>query len=316
MVTKKKLSRSTQVKLLYTTAVIVGLASIYSLLYPWISDTWNRYAVSQQVVDYSKTITIQQGETADYTTVIEDAQGYNAELFEQGSNNIPEYTARASGDRTEAQLKGEIEFPDTYYESFLSFNQEGMMGYITIPKINVLLPIKHYTTAEVLATSIGHLYGSSLPVGGESSHTVLTGHSALMTARLFTDLEKLVIGDKFTLTIAGKNLNYEVDEINVVLPHEFDNLAIEEGKDYCTLITCTPYSINTHRLLVRGHRIADDADMTVEKNVTEKVREIVELPVTMLIIVSAIFLCGIVIIILIWTYKKKETTREKTIEGE
>lgn len=318
MVTKKKMSKGTQVKLLYTIAVIVGLASIYSLLYPWISDTWNRYAVSKQVVDYSKTITIQQGETADYTSVIEEAQQYNKDLFAEGDNNIPEYTARASGDRTEAQLKGEIEFPDTYYESFLSFNHEGMMGYITIPKINVLLPIKHYTTAEVLATSIGHLYGSSLPVGGESSHTVLTGHSALMTARLFTDLEKLKIGDKFTLTVAGKNLNYEVDQINVVLPHEFDNLAIEEGQDYCTLITCTPYSINTHRLLVRGHRIADDADMTVDKDVTEKVREIVELPITMLITVVAILLCGIIIIIFIWTRKdnkkKKEVPTEKVLE--
>lgn len=318
METKKKMSKSTQVKILYTIAVIVGLASIYSLLYPWISDTWNRYAISKQVVDYSQVITTQQGEMADYTSVIEEAQQYNADLFEEGENNIPEYTARASGDRTEAQLKGEIEFPDTYYESFLSFNQQGMMGYITIPKINVLLPIRHYTTAEVLATGVGHLYGSSLPVGGESSHTVLTGHSALMTARLFTDLEKLVIGDKFTLTVAGKNLNYEVDEINVVLPHEFDELAIEEGQDYCTLITCTPYSINTHRLLVRGHRIADDADMTVEKDVTEKVREIVELPVTMLIVVFLILLCGILLIIFIWTYKgkkkKEKTTREKVLE--
>lgn len=306
MLTRKKISSQTQVKILYTIAVIIGLASIYSLLYPWISDTWNRYAISQQVVDYSKQIKTQEGTIADYTSVIEEARRYNAELFEQGENNIAEYTARASGDKAEAQLKGEVEFPDTYYESFLSFNQEGMMGYITIPKINVLLPIKHYTTSDVLATGVGHLYGSSLPVGGESSHTVLTGHSALMTARLFTDLEKLGIGDKFTLTVAGKNLNYEVDEINIVLPDEFDNLAIEEGKDYCTLITCTPYSINTHRLLVRGHRIADDANMEVEKNVTEKVREIVELPIIMLITVSIIFLVGIIIIVFIWKPKKKE----------
>lgn len=319
MTTKKKISPQIQVKILYTIAVIVGLASIYSLLYPWISDSWNQYAISQQVVDYTKQVKTQEGTIADYTSVIEKAKQYNAELFAQSDNNIAEYTARASGDKTESQLKGEIEFPDTYYESFLSFNKEGMMGYITIPKINVLLPIKHYTTSDVLATGVGHLYGSSLPVGGESSHTVLTGHSALMTARLFTDLEKLEVGDKFTLTVAGKNLNYEVDEINIVLPHEFDNLTIEEGKDYCTLITCTPYSINTHRLLVRGHRIADDANMEVEKDTVEKVREIVELPITMLIVVFAIFLCGIIIIVVIWFEKdreKKEGLKENFEKGE
>lgn len=303
---RNNVSAKTQVKILYTLAVLIGLASIYSLLYPWISDTWNRFAVSQQVVDYSKQVSVHSGEIADYTSVIEDAMRYNAELYAQGDNNISEYTARASGNRTEAQLKGEIEFPDTYYESFLSFNAEGMMGYIQIPKINVLLPIKHYTTSEVLATSVGHLYGSSLPVGGESSHSVLTGHSALMTARLFTDLEKLEVGDTFTITTAGKKLNYEVDQIKAVLPHEFDDLTIEEGKDLVTLITCTPYSINTHRLLVRGHRIADDADITVQKDIAGKVREIVELPVTMLATVALILLGGVIIIILIWREKKHE----------
>lgn len=302
----KKISVKTQVRILYTIAVIVGLSSIFSLLYPWISDSWNRYATSHQIVDYTKTIHIEEGEAADYTEVIEDAKRYNAELFAQSDNNIPEYTARASGHRTEAQLKGDIEFPDTYYESFLSFNHEGMMGYITIPKINVLLPIKHYTTTEVLATSIGHLYGSSLPVGGEGSHTVLTGHSALITARLFTDLDQLVIGDKFSITSAGKTINYEVDQILTVLPHEFDALGIEEGEDYCTLITCTPYAINTHRLLVRGHRIADDADMTVEKDTVAKARELVAMPTTMMATCAGILLVAIIIIILIWKEPKKK----------
>lgn len=306
---RNRVSNKTQVKILYTLAVLIGLASILSLLYPWISDTWNRFAVSQQVVDFSKQVSVQDGEIADYTSVIEDAMKYNAELYAQSDNNIAEYTARASGHRTEAQLKGEIEFPDTYYESFLSFNAEGMMGYIEIPKINVLLPIKHYTTSEVLATSVGHLYGSSLPVGGESTHSVLTGHSALMTARLFTDIEKLEVGDKFTITAAGKKLNYEVDQMKAVLPHEFDDLTIEEGKDLVTLITCTPYSINTHRLLVRGHRIADDANMTLEKDTLGKVKEFVELPITMLITVALIFLSVIILIILIWREKKHEKRR-------
>lgn len=300
------LSTKTQVKILYTVAVIIGLASILSLLYPWISDTWNRYAISKTIVNYSLQVETHEGEEVDLTPVIEAARKYNEELYAEGENNIAKYTAKASGENYISQANGILEFPDPYYESFLSFNSEGMMGYISIPKINVLLPIKHYTTTEVLATGVGHLYGSSLPVGGPSTHCVLTGHSALMTARLFTDLPQLVEGDRFTLTIAGKNLNYEVDQIKTVLPEEMEDLGIEEGKDYCTLITCTPYAINTHRLLVRGHRIADDAVIEVEKDTIQKVREIVELPVTMLATVALILLSGIVIIILIWRKKKNE----------
>jgi sortase A len=300
------LSAKNQVKVLYTVAVLVGLASIFSLLYPWISDTWNRYAISKTITDYSKQVEDVNGELMDYTQVIVDAQKYNAELYSAGNNHIAEYTARASGEDYYNQANGIVAFPDEYYESFLSFNNTGMMGYITIPKINVLLPIKHYTTTEVLATSVGHLYGSSLPVGGESSHAVLTGHSALMTARLFTDLEKLIIGDVFTVTVAGKNLNYRVDQINVVLPEELELLGIEAGKDLITLVTCTPYAVNTHRLLVRGHRIADDEIIEVKKDIVAKTQEIVEAPITMFITVGAILLTGFILIFMIWRKKKDE----------
>lgn len=309
------ISQKNQIKIIYTVAVIAGLASIYALLYPWISSSWNQFAVSKMVVDYNQLETEQSGEIADYSSILKDAERYNEELYAAGDNHISEYTENVT--RTlEDQLNGEVVFPDKYYESFLSFNNEGMMGYITIPKINVLLPIKHYTTTEVLATGVGHIYGSSLPIGGENTHSVLTAHSALMTARLFTDLEKLEIDDTFTITVAGKNLNYQVDQIKVVLPTEFDDLAIEEGQDLVTLITCTPYAVNTHRLLVRGHRIADDADVTVKKDTVEKVQEIVGLPTTMLATVSLIFIAGIIIIILIWRRDDDKQSNEKQNDEE
>jgi sortase A len=293
------MSAKNQIKIIYTMAVVAGLASIFALLYPWISSSWNQFAVSKMVVDYTKQETQQNGEVADYSKILKDAEKYNEELYASGNNHISEYTARVS-QTLEDQLSGNVVFPDAYYESFLSFSKTGMIGYITIPKINVLLPIKHYTTSEVLATGVGHLYGSSFPIGGENTHAALTGHSALMTARLFTDLEKLKIGDTFTITVAGKNLNYEIDQIKIVAPDEFKDLTIEEGRDLVTLITCTPYAVNTHRLLVRGYRIADDADVTVQKNAVEKVQEIISLPTTMLATVGLIFATGIIIIILIW----------------
>jgi sortase A len=188
------ISQRNQVKIIYTIAVLVGMASIFALLYPWISNSWNQFAASQLIVDYSQQEFVNIGESLDYSGVLQDAMRYNEELYAAGNNHIPEYLERA-GMATESELSMKLNYPDAYYESFLSFNDYGMMGYITIPKINVLLPIRHYATTEVLATSVGHIYGSSLPVGGESTHSVLTAHSALMTAKLFTDLEKLEIRD-------------------------------------------------------------------------------------------------------------------------
>ena len=302
-----------QIKIIYTMAVIAGLISVLALLYPWISSSWNQFAVSQMIVDYTKQETQQSGDAVDYSIVLKAAEKYNEELYESGNNHIAEYTERIS--RTiEDQTNGVVRFPDLEYESLLSFSNSGMMGYITIPKINVLLPIKHYATSDVLATGVGHLYGSSLPVGGKSTHTVLTGHSALITARLFTDLDKLKSGDLFTITVAGKNLNYEVDQIKVVLPSEFEDLSIEDGKDLVTLITCTPYAVNTHRLLVRGHRIADNANMAIQKNAIEKVQEVAALPTTMLAIVVLIFMTGIIIIVFIWRGSGDEQKRKRDDE--
>ena len=141
------------------------------------------------------------------------------------------------------------------YNETLDVTSTGMMGYVEIPKINVSLPIYHGTDAEILQIAIGHIPGTSLPVGGESTHCVISGHRGLPSAELFTDIDQLKIGDTFMLQILDQTLYYEVDQIKTVLPTEKDDLKIVEGQDYCTLMTCTPYGVNTHRLLVRGHRI-------------------------------------------------------------
>jgi sortase A len=141
------------------------------------------------------------------------------------------------------------------YESLLDISGTGIMGYIQIPAINVNLPIYHGTEESILQVAVGHIAGSSLPVGGEGTHAVLSGHRGLPSARLFTDLDKMVEGDIFTINVLDEVITYQVDQIRIVLPEETSDLAIVDGKDYCTLVTCTPYGINTHRMLVRGHRI-------------------------------------------------------------
>ena len=172
----------------------------------------------------------------EYERILDEARAYNAELADRG----------ISWTLTNEQKEA--------YRSHLDVGGNGIMGYIKIQKIDVMLPIYHGTEESVLQTSIGHLEQSSLPVGGESSHCLLSGHRGLPSARLFTDLDKLVEGDTFTITVLNETLTYEVDHIWIVEPQDVSHLGIEQGKDYCTLITCTPYGINTHRLLVRAHR--------------------------------------------------------------
>lgn len=168
---------------------------------------------------------------------LERAISYNSGLVDNGRRFSPN--------------KEEKEF----YNSVLSVDDNGMMGYITIPELRLKLAIYHGVDESVLQVGIGHIEGSSLPVGGESTHCVLSGHRGLPSAKLFTDIDKLELGDVFMLHVYDEVLTYEVDQILIVEPEDYSALAIEEGKDYCTLVTCTPYGINTHRLLVRGHRI-------------------------------------------------------------
>ena len=213
-------------------ALIVGLVL---LAYPSFADYWNSFHQSRAVMSYAESVANMNEE--EYAKILDEARIYNKGLAEQGISWTP------SDEQKEA------------YRSELDVDDSGIMGYIKIQKINVMLPIYHSTEESVLQTSIGHLEESSLPVGGESSHCMLSGHRGLPSARLFTDLDKMVEGDTFTLTILNETLTYEVDHIWIVEPTDLSHLTIEDGKDYCTLITCTPYGINTHRLLVRGHRI-------------------------------------------------------------
>ena len=219
--------------------VIVLLVGLGILAYPSFSDYWNSFHQSRAVMTYAENVANMN--TEEYKKLLERAGEYNAQLAERGiSWNLSDEDKEA-------------------YQEQLNIGGNGVMGYIKIQKIDVMLPIYHGTEESVLQTSIGHLEASSLPVGGESTHCMLSGHRGLPSAKLFTDLDKLEEGDTFTLNVLNETLTYEVDHIWIVEPSDLNNLNIESGKDYCTLITCTPYGINTHRLLVRGHRISNQS---------------------------------------------------------
>ncbi|WP_438272858.1 class C sortase [Streptococcus huangxiaojuni] len=210
----------------------VFLVGLGLLAYPTVSDYWNSFHQSEAIMDYAKSVSDMDSEA--YDEILASAKAYNAQ------NKMNWNFSKEDREQ---------------YEKELNFNKNGIMGYINIPKIDIKLSIFHGTDESVLQTSIGHLEGTSLPIGGTGTHSVLSGHRGLPSARLFSDLDKLREGDVFTLHILDETLTYEVDQIRVVEPTDLSQLQIDPDKDYCTLVTCTPYGINTHRLLVRGHRI-------------------------------------------------------------
>ncbi|MCD8381080.1 MAG: class C sortase [Lachnospiraceae bacterium] len=222
-----------------TTLILIGifLAGVIILAYPSVSNWWNSKVQSRAVAVYDEAVAALN--EVDYTNYREAAEAYNEALYEIGSANAIANT----------------DLVDEGYWDLLDVSGTGVMGYITIDKINVQLPIYHGTSDSVLSAGAGHLEGTSLPVGGENTHTVISAHRGLPSSLLFTNLDQLEVGDTFTLTVLDQVLTYEVDQISIVLPDEIENLYIEDGKDYCTLLTCTPYGINTHRLLVRGVRV-------------------------------------------------------------
>jgi len=223
--------------------LLVLLFGLSLLLYPTLSDQWNKRRSSQAIAVYEQALE-NTGED-EREQMIQEAEAYNRELALRGIQWEPDEALLAR------------------YNETLNAMGNGMFGYIEIQKINCRLPIYHGTTESVLQTGIGHIEGSSLPVGGESSHCLLSGHTGLPSARLFTDLTELTEGDRFVLRTLDKVMTYEIDRINIVLPYELDLLRIEPGEDLCTLTTCTPYGINSHRLLVRGHRVENDAEAEV-----------------------------------------------------
>lgn len=220
--------------------VAVFLLGVCILLYPTISDYWNSIHQTQAIGAYEDTLSSMTQK--DYSVYFEQADAYN-EALAALSYPLAEYRTLAEQEEL------------TAYEEILDVGGIGIMGYIDIDAIGVELPIYHGTDATVLNIAVGHLEGSSLPVGGEGTHCVLSAHRGLPSARLFTDLDRLKEGDTFTITVLNRLLTYEIDQILIVEPTEVDALKIEDGEDYCTLLTCTPYGINTQRLLVRGRRI-------------------------------------------------------------
>ena len=215
--------------------VLLLLAGVSLLLYPSLSDYWNSMHQTRAIASYAETVS--QLDTAQYDEMWKAAQDYNRSLAQRE-------TAFALIDEQKAA-----------YESLLDVSGLGVMGYIEIPEIDCSLPIYHGTEESVLQVAVGHLEWSNLPVGGEGTHCVLSGHRGLPSAKLFTNLDKLAVGDTFLLRVLDEVLTYEVDQILIVEPEQVDALGIVPGEDYCTLVTCTPYGINTHRLLVRGHRV-------------------------------------------------------------
>ncbi len=215
--------------------VLLLLAGVSLLLYPSLSDYWNSMHQTRAIASYAETVS--QLDTAQYDEMWKAAQDYNRSLAQRE-------TVFALTDEQKAA-----------YESLLDVSGLGVMGYIEIPEIDCSLPIYHGTEESVLQVAVGHLEWSNLPVGGEGTHCVLSGHRGLPSAKLFTNLDKLAVGDTFLLRVLDEVLTYEVDQILIVEPEQVDALGIVPGEDYCTLVTCTPYGINTHRLLVRGHRV-------------------------------------------------------------
>lgn len=215
--------------------VILLLIGLSLLLYPTVSDYWNSFHQTRAIATYAENVAAL--DNASYDAIWDAARQYNRNLCSRSNSFLLSEEQKAE------------------YESLLDISGLGVMGYIEIPEIDVSLPIYHGTEDPVLQVAVGHLEWTSLPVGGESTHCVLSGHRGLPSAKLFTDLDKLREGDTFLLRVLDEILTYEVDQILIVEPQDTAALEIVEGQDYCTLVTCTPYGINTHRLLVRGHRI-------------------------------------------------------------
>lgn len=235
-------------------AVVLFLLALGLTLYPVISNYVNQKYASQIQTEYQEIV--EQADDGEIQEVKEKAHTYNLALVPGATDAYSQEGLLAAAEDYDAQL---------------NIAGNGIMGYVEIPKISVNLPIYHGTENDSLERGIGHLLGSSLPVGGENTHTILSGHSGMATQKMFTDLEQLALGDVFYLRVLDKTLAYQVTEINTVLPHDTSLLGIVSGEDLCTLVTCTPYGVNTHRLLVRGSRIPyEDAELVEMETAQEE----------------------------------------------
>lgn len=262
----------------FSTAILllVFLIGLSLLLYPTVSDYWNSLHQSQAITRYADQVAML--DDGRFDQLWDDAYRYNQSLTQK----LDRY-AMSDRDRE-------------VYESILNITGQGIIGSIDIPAIGVSLPIYHGTESSVLQSAIGHMEGSSLPTGGKGTHCVLSGHRGLPSARLFTDLDQMTEGDLFTLQILNKTLTYEVDQIVIAKPNKMEYLEIDPEQDYCTLLTCTPYGVNSHRLLVRGHRVENPEEEKIV-HVTADAMQIEPLIVSPLVAVPMLLLLLIALLI-------------------
>ena len=253
--------------------VIVLIVGVMILLYPTVSDYWNSFHQSRAIASYLEQI--ENIDPVDYEKEWARAEQYNRELT--GKPN--------------RFMLSEEEYAE--YETMLNLTGSGIMGYIEIPKISCSLPIYHGTDEAVLQIAVGHIEGTSLPTGGAGTHTVLSGHRGLPSARLFTDLDQMEEDDLFVIRVMDRVMTYMVDQILIVLPEEMDGLAIDPDEDYCTLVTCTPYGINSHRLLVRGTR-TDNVEMEQIIKVVSDATQVKP------ILVAPVLAAPMLLILLVW----------------
>lgn len=266
--------------------ILIFLVGLGFISYPTVSNLWNQAHQSRAIATYSKQV--EKLDDSENKKMLKATRKYNKSLLKKS-------------DHWKLSKKDKKK-----YESLLDVSGTGIMGYIEVPKIDCSLPIYHGTDEGALQIAIGHLEGSSLPVGGKSTHCVLSGHRGLPSARLFTDLDQMEEGDVFVLNVLGRKLAYEVDQIKVVLPDEMSDLEIVQGKDLCTLVTCTPYGINTHRLLVRGHRTKyiEETVVRVQKEAEKK-----ETGIWLLAGGGAVFLIIIIIVVVKRRRKRRNLQR-------
>ena len=253
------------------------LAGLSLLLYPSFSDYWNSFHSSKAISNYTQIVSDMDEE--EYERILTEVYAYNASLLNRDNPYL---------------LTDEMK---EKYDALLNLDGSGAMGFVEIPCIDVEIPIYHTVEERVLQKAVGHITWSSLPVGGESTHSVLSGHRGLPSARLFTDMDKIIVGDNFYLHILNEELEYQVDQILIVEPKETEELLIVPGEDYCTLVTCTPYGVNTHRMLVRGHRIASE-----EKSKVHVTSEAIQIEP---IIVAPVVSIPMLLLLLIWLHIPK-----------
>lgn len=261
--------------------VLIFIIGLSLLLYPSFSDYWNSFHQSRAIASYAQTVTTIDDDQ--YEKMWAQAQEYNTTLAKKQNRWV----------------LSEKEYEE--YESLLNIGGTGIIGYIEIPTIKVSLPIYHGVDEAVLQIAVGHIEGSSLPVGGEGTHCVISGHRGLPSAKLFTNLDEMEEGDLFMMRVLDETLTYEVDQIRIVEPEDLSALEIEEGKDLCTLVTCTPYGINSHRLLVRGHRV-ENMESANSIRVTADAMQIDP------VMVAPVIAVPILLILLIWLlvhYRKR-----------